>query len=159
MKEIKLANNKGIALVDDEDYELVSKYKWHMLSATRRYARAAIKIETNKYIRTLMHKLIMDTKEHIDHIDSDGLNNQRSNLRIATQSNNMMNASKQNRGSSRHKGVCWQKKNNKWTAYITLNKIRYYLGIFIDENKAAEAYNIKAEELFGEYAKLNIIED
>lgn len=160
MKEIPLntTNSKSPyykkhkVLIDDEDFERVNKYKW---TVDKRgdilYARSQI---SEKMV--YMHNFIMEDIG-IDHADSDGLNNQRYNLRKANQQLNMANARKQEGRSSRYKGVCWTKQNSKWMAYIKKGKARFYLGYFDDEDEAGIAYNEKATELYGDYAKLNII--
>ena len=95
MKQIPLTKNK-FTLVDDEDYELVNKYNWYFGAG---YARSMEKI--------LMHRLIMKAKkgQMIDHIDGNGLNNQRSNLRFCTHSQNMANKKGFKNTSSKYKGV------------------------------------------------------
>lgn len=153
MKEIKLANDRGVALVDDDDYEMLNQYKWRL---NNRYIITNIKIN-NKWINKSIHRLIMnEPKEmYVDHIDHNSLNNQKFNLRIVTNSQNQMNRKKSKVSSSNFKGVYWYKRDKKWRAYITTNKKNYYLGVFKDEVNAAIAYNNKAKELHGEYACLN----
>ena len=99
---------------------------------------------------------------HVDHIDGNGLNNQRSNLRIATRLQNLKNKVVQvGKIHSKYKGVCKQvcKHGDKiyayWTALITSDFKRHYLGTFKTEEEAALAYNKKAVELHGEFANLN----
>ena len=156
MKEIYLANGKGIALVNNEDYEMLSKYKWQNNQMGKGYAITSIKIN-NKYSNKYMHQFLIDVSDgyEIDHIDNNGLNNQRDNLRVVTHRQNMMNKVKYKNSTSIYKGVCWHKQNKKWQASIRLDKKLHYLGYFIDEKDAAIAYNIKAKELFKEYAYLN----
>ena len=157
MKKIQLANNKGVALVDDEDYDMLMQYKWHL--SVNIYAEANIKIN-NKWTTKRMHKFLINTpnKMEVDHIDGNGLNNQKSNLRIVTTSQNQMNRKKQN-GSSIYKGVYFDNNANKWCAQIYVNKKRIYLGLFINEKDAAIVYNEKAKELFGEFANLNEVKN
>jgi hypothetical protein len=104
-----------------------------------------------------MHWEMMNGK-YIDHLDGNGLNNQRSNLRFATKSENGMNRQKQENTTSIYKGVSWHKHNRKWVAYITINGKRSHLGYFISEVDAAKVYNQKAIELFCEFANLNTFE-
>jgi hypothetical protein len=85
----------------------------------------------------------------------DGLNNQRWNLREATTSQNHANR-KKTRGLSRYKGVYWQKIGEKWSAAVKYQGLKHYLGLFKDEADAATAYNLKAFELFGEFARFNV---
>ncbi len=115
MKQILLANNKGIALVDDEDHELLSKSTWFVLKGrTCYYATRHVGKKPHRTTQ-LMHRLIMNAQkgQRIDHRDNDGLNNQKSNLRSCTNSQNAMNQ-KKTRGTSKYKGVSWSKVANKW---------------------------------------------
>ena len=154
MKEIKLANNKGIALVDDEDYTILSKFKWRLCD--NNYALNHF-IANGKQKNELMHRIIMNPQENmeIDHKDGNGLNNQKNNLRIVTKSQNCINRNKYKNSSSKYKGVYWRRDLNKWHSQIRKNKKQIYLGIYIKEIDAAKAYNKAAIELFGEYALLN----
>ena len=89
----------------------------------------------------------------LDHIDGDQLNNNIENLRAVTLSQNQWNRKKIKITSSKYKGVT--KRSKKWEVCIKINKKSIYLGLFNSEIDAAIAYNEKAIELFGEYAKLN----
>ena len=91
----------------------------------------------------------------VDHIDHDGLNNCKSNLRIATLSENRRNSRKAKDTSSKYKGVSWHKNNKKWEVKIGFNYKKIHIGYFNNIKEAAEAYNKKAKELFGEFAYLN----
>lgn len=150
MKEIILSKNKGITLVDDENYEWLNKYKWYLDDVG--YARSTIKSKNKR-----IHRLIMNEPKdmEIDHIDGNRLNNQKNNLRIVTRSQNNMNRLKVENCTSKFKGVCWNKRDKIWFAQIKINKKRFYLGNFKIEEEAAGAYNKAAIELFGEYACLN----
>jgi hypothetical protein len=95
----------------------------------------------------------------VDHIDRNKTNNQVSNLRYATVSQNNANRCKRANTSSSYLGVSWSKKNNKWQTCISLNRKNIHIGYFENEHDAARAYNDKALELHGEFANLNEIED
>ena len=114
-KEIILYNNKGIALVDDEDYDRLNKYT---LSLHRSCVQTCTKVN-NKWIILKIHHLIINKIKglEIDHIDRNYLNSQRSNFKLVTPSQNAINKAK-TKGSSKYKGVCWDKSRNKWMAYI-----------------------------------------
>lgn len=156
MKTIPLTQGK-FALIDDEDFEMVSLFKWY--ASKIGYTFYAISdITTNKKkIMLLMHRLIMNLKPHeqIDHKDRNGLNNQKSNMRFCTQAQNLMNRRSNKNSSSEYKGVHWHIRDKKWIARIKINKKSIHLGYFKDESEAARAYNKKAIELFGVFANLN----
>lgn len=158
MREIKLANNRGITLVDDEYYDMLIQYHWSLDSSG--YAQKATKIN-DKWIPERIHKLLIDIPKglEVDHINNNRLDNQKSNLRIVTRSQNMMNKSVYKNSTSKFKGVSWNKNTNKWRSVIGLNGKYYHLGVFENEFEAAKAYNKKAIELFKEFANLNIIGD
>lgn len=92
-----------------------------------------------------------------DHKDGDGLNNQRSNLRVCTIQQNNRNQRPRKGCSSSYKGVCYHKQIKRWRAYIDVDRKRINLGCYGDELSAAKAYNQEAQNLFGEFAKLNEI--
>ena len=153
MKEIQLTQGK-VALVNDEDFEKLNQFKWH-LAKYRKSSYAIRNITVNgKQKKIPMHCAVMNGKG-IDHIDHNGLNNQRSNLRFCTKSENAMNNQKQKNCTSIYKGVYFFKRDKKWMAHIELNGKQTYLGTFSSEVDAALAYNEKAIELFGEFANLN----
>jgi|WetSurMetagenome_2_1015567.scaffolds.fasta_scaffold20333_10 AP2-like factor, euAP2 lineage len=152
------------AQIDDEDFEKVIKYKWcAMIKKNAIYAghNATLKIDgkfKTKWI--LLHRFIMtiNKNEYIDHIDHDGLNCQKSNLRKCTLQENHYNQLKQKKNtSSKFKGVCFNKQRNKWQANIKNNNKKIHLGLYLTENEAALAYNNKAEEIFGKFCCLNVL--
>jgi len=150
------------AIVDEPDYHKVAPYKWHMLGG--RYAVAKVGGKT-----ILMHRLIMGDLPGTayDHRNGFGLDNRQSNLRKATQKENMRNCRKrQFHGkpdkitSSKYKGVSWRKDRHRWQAYIgspSAESSRQSLGCYATEEEAATAYNAAAIVRFGEFAKLNDI--
>jgi len=158
MREIILYKNKGIVLIDNEDFEIISKYKWHNNGCG--YAKTSIKIN-NKWVNVYMPHIILNIPKNIfiDHIDGNPLNNQKENLRIVTNSQNQMNSKKQKNTISKFKGVSWDKGRKRFVACIKLNNKSCSLGRFKSEIDAAKAYNKKAKELYGEFANLNIIEE
>lgn len=156
MKEIKLTQGK-VALVDDEDFEELSKFKWCALKAPKTYY-AIRRGNDFKKSTIYMHREILkltDSKIQGEHKDNNGLNNQKSNLRTCTNSENQRNKTCKINGTSNYKGVYWNKKNKKWDVRICINKKRTYVGHFKNEIEAAKAYDKKAKELFGEFAYLN----
>ena len=162
MKIIQLnptSENKH-TIVDNEDYEYLKEHKWHLLP--NGYAvRHEWNTETKKQKMILMHRVILNTPEdlHTDHKDGNRLNNCRSNLRVATRSQNLANRPKSKIiKSSKFKGVRFEDrigKKARWRASITYNRKVMMLGSFNYETEAAKAYDKKAKELFGEFAYLN----
>lgn len=150
------------AFVDEDDYQTLrlGNRRWHRISGrTNTYIGAT---KNGKTI--LLHRLIMGLENAprsvcVDHIDHDGLNNRRSNLRITNVSGNQQNAHKQlRRTSSLYKGVVWNwchSHKNPWHAQIKLLSKNKHLGCFSTEIEAARAYNNAAKELFGTMACLN----
>jgi len=109
-----------------------------------------------------MHRIIMcidDRNILIDHIDRNGLNNQRSNLRLANYSTNQANKKRLDNKKSKYKGVYFEKSTKKWKSGVMKDGKNFHLGYFKTQEAAAAAYNIKAKELFGEFAYMNIIPD
>jgi len=157
MKEIALTQGK-FALVDDEDFEELNKFKWHTHKGGNTYY-ATKNMRINGKQKTIrMHRLIMgvtDRKIQIDHKYGNGLDNRKINLRVCTRSENQRNQKKILNTSSIYKGVCWDKEYHKWMAGLGYNGRSIKIGRFINEKDAAKAYNLKATELFGDFARLN----
>lgn len=147
------------AEVDDEDFEWLNQWKWHAQKhATTHYA-ARIHCFENTRTTIMMHQLIIGDhplKLKADHKDCNGLNNQRSNLRFCTISQNSMNKRKRLNCASIYKGVTWHKKSNRWVSRINKNGKTIYCKFFISELEAAKQYDIWALEIFGEFARPNI---
>ena len=148
MKEIRLSKNK-FALVDDEDFEWLNKYKWYF---NGHYA--VRHILTNKV--EFMHRIILNTPKNkfTDHINKNKLDNRRINLRIASKSQNRVNSFSQ-MSKSGFRGVRPTSKKNGWFARIGVDGKRIYLGFFKNKIEAARAYNKAANEYFGDFANLN----
>lgn len=157
MKLIPLTQGK-FAMVDDEDFDAVSQFKWHAKKLGRRvYATRSIKKPNGKYSLQLMHRFLMPDVPEIDHEDGNGLNNQRkSNLRPATTQQNAQGFRRKSSGkTSKFRGVSWHKKAGKWRAYICLDDKHKHLGHFNSEIDAAKAYDIAARKYFGDFASPN----
>jgi hypothetical protein len=153
-KQIKLT--KGMtAIVDDEDYERLSSFKWFFMG--NKYAARNIRCDNGKQRPLWMHREIINASEgmQVDHINGNKLDNRRENLRLCTQSQNLGNRTYSGDFSSKYKGVSFSKKRNKWTSGIRINTKRIYLGLYEDEVVAANAYNHAARRLFGEFSLLN----
>jgi hypothetical protein len=141
------------ALIDDEDFEKVSKFKWWY---SQGYAG---RFEKKNCI--LMHRFIMNTPPGMDtdHKDLNTLNNQKYNLRICTRKQNQGNIGLRKDNTSGYKGVTWNKATNKWLAYIYHEKKFKNLGNFSDILDAAQAYDKAAIFYYEEFAKLNFPEN
>lgn len=150
MKQIELTKGKA-AFVDDEDYERLSQYKWHFLNAGNGYART-----WNGGKNTYMHKMLLQTSNYVDHINGNGLDNRKENLRECTNSQNQGNV-KKNKGTSKYKGVHKTKDGYFEAGLFISNKGRQYLGRFKSEDEAGHIYNKAAVQHFGEFAVLNPI--
>lgn len=154
MRKIPLTQGKE-ALVDDDLFETLSEYKWYATSEKH----------NNTYARSkrvgFMHHFVWGKKTLLDHINGNGLDNRRENLRGCTHIQNMYNrAPIKNRGSS-FKGVSYEKLPNltkPWRARITVNGKIINLGVFYTELEAAKAYNEAAVIYFKDFAYLNSIE-
>lgn len=153
MKEIPLTRGLA-ALVDDEDFERLMRYKWHAVKGTCTfYAARQVRQKGVKNKVFYMHRFIMIPGENteVDHRDCNGLNNQRSNLRLATSSQNHHNARRSKNNTSGFKGVHISR--NKFRAGIYLNGIRKHLGVFDTAEAAYAAYCKAAVELHREFAR------
>jgi hypothetical protein len=156
-RKIKLTQDK-FAIVDPQDYEVLSQSKWcaakdYDTFYAIRYARIGNKRTTIK-----MHRVIMNAKSNdiVDHRNHEGLDNRKTNLRIATAAENNANSKRgMNRGTSRYKGVCRDEKCGKWRAGISYQGQHIHLGMFDDEIEAAKAYDEAAKKYHGEFSVLN----
>ena len=159
MKEIALTKSK-VTIVDDGDFEGLNKYKWcaNKIGNTHYAVRRSPR---EKSLLVYMHRVILSAPVglQVDHINHNGLDNCRCNLRLCTHAENQRNSPLRKDSTSGYKGVCWLINKNKYQAKIYLNRKQICLGSFDCPVEAAKAYNAKAKELFGEFAKLNIIKE
>ena len=156
VKEIALSQGK-VALVDDADWEWLSQWKWTFMKSTGLANGEGYAYRKEERRSLLMHRTIMDAPHgtEVDHRDMDGLNNQRSNLRLATSSQNKYNRRSQRGSKSRFIGVSWHIRTSNWQSQITSQGEHKKLGYFVDEVEAAKAYDRAARELHGEFARCN----
>jgi hypothetical protein len=160
MRTIQLT--KGyIARVDDSDFDWLSQWRWYadVKSACRVYARRdGWDRNTKRNVKIYMHRAVVSAPVgvSVDHIDHDGLNNSKSNLRLATGSQNNANA-RYTAGSSGFRGVTQRvgKTSTRYIAQIQVDRTVRYLGIFGAIEDAARAYDAAALDAFGEFAVLN----
>ena len=141
------------ALVDAADYYRLAKFQWYANGPTKTKFYAVRKCD-GKNVK--MHRVVMNAPDHlfVDHIDHNGLNNTRTNLRLCTHAQNIYNQPSR-KGTSKFKGISRQRHEKNWTARIHANNKTCHLGTFASEIDAARAYDKKAAELHGEFACLN----
>ena len=159
MKQISLTQGK-IAIVDDDDYESLSQYKWfaHRSGGGRYwYAGRNVQYPNGKRAMIRMHRTILAAPDNmmVDHQNGNGPDNRRSNLRLCNRQQNSFNCGPKRNSRSGIKGVWWYSKLGKWAASIVLSGRRIHLGYFSDKEDAARRYNEATCELFGEFAGLN----
>lgn len=161
MKQIPLTQGK-FALVDDEDFEWLSQWKWCAQKAGENiYAVRDGKFKDGFHQTIRMHRAILDLTDpsiFCDHVDGNGLNNQRDNLRRCCHAENSRNINLSKRNKSGFKGVSWYKSTSKWVAMVRVNGKGVHLGYFSDIADAARAYNEAALKHHGNFANLNIVE-
>lgn len=155
MKEIPLSQG-FVALVDDADYDrAVAVGKWS--ADVRRnavYATRSIRKATGRYTSIRLHAFITGWP-FVDHINGDGLDNRRGNLREASHSTNGFNAGLPAHNTSGRKGVTWDKRSRRWQAQIMVNRRNIFLGQFDDLDDAGRAYDDGARIYHGQFARLN----
>lgn len=153
MKRISLSRNK-FALVDDEDFDQLNRYKWYASKGTSTYYARRKTGKTS----VCMHREILglgrgdNGKNDTDHFNHNGLDNQRHNLRVCTRSQNNHNSKPR---TGKYKGVHWHKTRKIWMAEIKSGGISNFLGYYKIEVEAAKAYDLAAKELYGEFAYTN----
>lgn len=161
MREIVIKSKKHgthIAVVDDDDFQRVSKYKWSLRKENKTNNTFYVRSMTFKKRgdnATLLHRLITNAPDgyDVDHANGNGLDNRRGNLRVCTHQMNGANQKTPKHNTTGFKGVSG--KGNKFRAYIKVNYKQVYLGTFSTAIEAANAYNLGAQKYFGEFAKLN----
>ena len=157
MKTIPLTRGLFVK-VDDEDYKKFAIFRWHAQVYNRHKGHyRASRYDGKRFVYLYREILKAPKGKYIDHINGDTLDDRKRNLRFCTLSQNNMNQITQKRKkASKYKGVSLNKnKYKKWRAYIKINQKQIWLGNFYKEKNAALAYDKKAKELFGEFAKLN----
>lgn len=147
---------KGLfVLVDVADYQWATQYKWHTDSTGRYAARAIPRGERSPGggHDVYMHRELLPVPAgiEVDHVNGNGLDNRRANLREATHQNNLWNAAPRGGKRSQYKGVTWTTSGNKWRAAVQGE----HIGAYAAERDAARAYDREARRRFGVFARLN----
>ncbi|AZF89947.1 hypothetical protein [Methanosarcina virus MetMV] len=162
MKTINIYRKKevvGQTQVSDEDYVDLNQYRWGVQRGKNTdYAKRGKSVE-GRILHIFMHRVVLERKlgrlllsgEFTDHIDHNGLNNQRDNIRVASKSQNEMNKHLSIDSSSGCKGVCWYKERKKWRSCIRFEGKQIHLGYFDNKELASQTYQTKAKKLFGEF--------
>jgi hypothetical protein len=158
---IKIPLTQGkTALVDAQDGPRASSFRWYAWKSRASrvwYARRTVYRESGKPTYQFLHQLILPGEARIDHIDRNGLNNRRSNLRPCSRGQNRANSVKNRNCRSRFKGVTWHIRDQVWHAQIVINKTRHHLGSWRSERQAAQAYDRAAKVAFKSFARTNFI--
>lgn len=164
MKKIPLSRGM-FAIVDDDDFDSLSKHKWcahrggGTWYATRNIVTGSRTTRDRKWKMIMMHREILGelcVNRTVDHVNGDGLDNRRSNIRVASRAENMRNI-KPRKHSSVYKGVGIH--NGRWRSRIMIDGKTVYVGIFDSEIDAAKAYNQAAIKHYGQFARLNKVVD
>lgn len=156
MKQIQLKSKKYPGLfvsVDDEDFEKLNKINWFPRKHGHTFYATCNGHKRDKYSVIPMHRYLLevvDPKIEVDHKNGNGLDNQRSNLRIATRQQNARNSRMRPSNRTGYKGI-WEYKPGKFRAAITVNGKTIHLGVFNSPQEASAIYEAKAKEIFGEF--------
>lgn len=156
MKKIKLTQGKFV-FVDDCDYKYLNQWKWytkkdrHTFYAVRNLRKSKHTSQTPVYMHGVILQRIGIKFQQVDHIDGNGLNNCRSNLRAATNQENSFNQRLAKNNTSGHRGIIWYKRYQKWMAEIRTNGRLKFLGYFDNIEEAIRAYDEAAIKYYGKY--------
>jgi hypothetical protein len=150
--------NKLPILIDDEDIEKVSKFRWYVNEDGYAVRNRSWK-ETSDTIPLKMHRLILNSLKgsSTDHINGNKLDNRKSNLRICTIAQNNFGRGLKSNNTSGVKGVHLHKPTGKWMVRVAANNKRHYFGLFSSKEEAIGVYNENCKLLHGEFSHLNAI--
>lgn len=165
MKKLELTKGK-VALVDDEDFYWLSQFNWFAIQIGETwYAKRSKKkgiLRNAVSYEIYLHRVVMqlhDKTKVVDHMNHNGLDCQKSNLRICSKTENDWHSRGLLNSSSIYKGVSWSKNKDKWQVSLKCEKEKIFIGYFDNEIEAAKAYDTIAAKYFGEFAHLNFKED
>jgi hypothetical protein len=149
-------------IVSVADYYRFGCLKWSIEGQDGKfYAIRGKRIDKNNVIKSRLHREIMEAPKGllVDHRNGNGLDNRRSNLRIATHGENIQNRRKKRSATSRYIGVSFEDRSGKWRARVMYKGKRVWLGRFDSEIDAGKAYDAAANKYYGEFARLNFPEE
>lgn len=144
-------SNGSTAVCDEDRFAAVSKYSWRL--DRNGYPCAKIKDFTIR-----LHSFLYKNQGQIDHVNGSKVDNRSCNLRFVNHCQNRVNVGKKKNTKNKFKGITFNKRKNKWQAQIGHNYKNITIGSFDSQEDAAKAYDKKAQELYGEYARLNFSE-
>lgn len=148
-----------LAEIDTADAEDVLRFKWYAVHRGQTWyaVRSLTKSHDERRGVEYLHRRILQPPSDlgVDHINGNGLDCRRENLRLASQQQNVRNQMRLPRNTSGFKGVYWDKPRKRWRSYIVVDKRQIHLGRFETAEEAAQAYDKAARRLFGEFARLN----
>lgn len=157
LKTITLANGK-VALVDDKDFDRLNRAKWNEYKNASgiHYARRALGGPPPRHTE-YMHRVVLNAPAgmEVDHINGNGLDNRRANLRLCTHAENGKNKGKSRNSTSKYLGVSWRNDRQCWRAQICSKGRKTSFGSFQDEKEAAKCRDAHALAIFGKFARLN----
>jgi len=148
MKKVKLTQGK-YSLVDDADFKKVKSIKWYAhFDGFNWYARRNIRLDCGKRSGQTIHVFLLGSRKNkeVDHVNGNGLDNQRKNLRFLSHSKNLLNRGRQSNNTTGYTGVSFHKATKKYRAYGRLNGKHVHLGVHSTVTKAKQAYKTFAEE-------------
>ena len=157
-KQIPLTQGR-VAIVDDEDFDWLTQHKWYAHKVQGAYyAGRTVKGGPKQYVLHI-HRAIMGLrpgdKRDVDHVNHNGLDNRKVNLRVCAHYQNLYNQGRRVGAKSQYKGVTWNHQKKKWVAQITIGPRNINLGGYDSETDAAFAYNNAALKLRGSFAHIN----
>lgn len=145
----------GTAIIDEQDFDKIKDYKWSSILCGKSKNPYAVSSHFGQIV--YMHRMIADAKDNqfVDHIDGNGLNNSRDNLRFATPSQNNMNQRVREDNTSGHKGISWCPDREKYQVYINIDRKRKSLGRYKTLEEAIYVRDQAVKAHYGEYSREN----
>jgi hypothetical protein len=145
----------GTAIIDEQDFDKINQYKWNSAYLGKSKTPYATSSHFGKTV--YMHRLVMNAEfgQTVDHIDGNGLNNSRNNLRFVTPSQNLLNTSKRSDNTSGHKGISWCPDREKYQVYVNIDRKRKSLGRYRTLEEAIYVRDRAVKEHYGEFAREN----